>query len=592
MLYRNCILFFSFIALSLSSKAQLVVSQAAPQYFPAQNLVQNVLVGAGVTVSNFTITGQGGIAFFNGVNSNIGIDSGIVMSTGGFQTVVPSGGGLPVGAGGVDPDLVALLQSLNSSSTNLNNLVRIEFDFIPVGDSVKFDYVFASREYPGFTCSGFNDAFGFFLSGPGINGTFSNSGINIALIPGTSVPVAINTLNSGVPANNATCLAANPNYMTHSIYFVNNAAQATVAMPGFTLPLTAEAKVQCGQTYRIKLAIADVADGALNSAVFLEAGSFIGIEPDLQTFNPFPNSGDDSTLVEGCNYGFLKFTNAQPVADTANIYYDIAGTATNAVDYDSLDGIVPFFPGNTEKGLIVNPKLDSLAEGIETVIITTLDSGCVVAGVNKTFYITDNNPIYVKDLPDTMYFCDYPYDFTINAAVDSGGVPPYNYEWNYRDVLFPTNDSLFISKSWSEEVDSISVFIFDNCFAGHTFSKTVYMVRPDTCDPPDTIPPPPPPAPDTTLSIPNTFSPNLDGVNDFYFVKNLNNRQSGAIKIYNRWGNLVFENASFHNCSEDNVLSCWFGNNTNGQPVAEGVYFYELVVDNKDVYTGSISLFR
>jgi gliding motility-associated-like protein len=94
------------------------------------------------------------------------------------------------------------------------------------------------------------------------------------------------------------------------------------------------------------------------------------------------------------------------------------------------------------------------------------------------------------------------------------------------------------------------------------------------------------------LSIPNTFSPNLDGVNDFYFVKNLNNRQSGAIKIYNRWGNLVFENASFHNCSEDNVLSCWFGNNTNGQPVAEGVYFYELVVDNKDVYTGSISLFR
>ena len=585
-------LFFSiFVLIGTSAFSQLTVSQAAPQYFPAQNLVQNVLVGTGVSVSNFAITGQTGIAFFNGVNSNIGIDSGIVMSSGGWQTVVPGGPNNTVGAGGVDADLVMLLQSLNSSSTNLNNLVRIEFDFVPVGDSVKFDYVFASREYPSFTCSSFNDAFGFFLSGPGISGPFSNGGINIALIPGTTIPVAINTLNSGSPANHPTCLAANPNYMTHAIYFVNNAAQATVNMPGFTVPLTAEAQVQCGQTYRIKMAIADVADGALNSAVFLEAGSFVGIEPDLQTFNPFPNSGDDSTLIEGCNYGFLQFTNANPVVDTSFIYYDIAGTATNGLDYDSLDGQVPFFPGNTEKGLIVNPLLDSLNEGIETVIITTLDSGCVVGGINKTFYIVDNHPIYVKDLPDTLFFCDYPYDFTIDASVDSGGIPPYNFEWTYRGILYPTNDSLFISKSWSETVDSITVFIFDNCFAGHTFTKTVYMVRPDTCEVPD-IPPPPPPPLDTTLSIPNTFSPNADGSNDFYFVKNLNNRNSGSIKIYNRWGNVVFESADFRNCTEDNAMNCWNGTDKNGRPAAEGVYFYELVVDNKDKYTGSITLFR
>src|SRR5690606_1780277 len=101
----------------------------------------------------------------------------------------------------------------------------LEFDFVPNGDSLMFRYVFASKEYPGYTCSSFNDAFGFFISGPGINGPFSNNAINIALIPGTDVPVAINTLNSGTPSGGnlaSTCFNANPDWVEHSMYFVEN----------------------------------------------------------------------------------------------------------------------------------------------------------------------------------------------------------------------------------------------------------------------------------------------------------------------------------------------------------------------------------
>src|SRR5690606_20583855 len=109
------------------------------------------------------------------------------------------------------------------------------------------------------------------------SGPFSNAAVNLALIPGTNTPVAINTINSGVPSGGSAsmCLAANPNFVAHSIYFVNNQSTfpQTVNYPGFTVPLTAKAQVQCGQTYHIKLAISDVSDGALNSAVFLKANS-------------------------------------------------------------------------------------------------------------------------------------------------------------------------------------------------------------------------------------------------------------------------------------------------------------------------------
>src|SRR5690606_15969665 len=90
-----------------------------------------------------------------------------------------------------DSDLQAI------SGMNIHNAAILEFDFVPNGDSLVFRYVFASDEYPSFTCSNYNDAFGFFISGPGITGPFTNNAINIALIPGTNTPVAVNTVNSG-----------------------------------------------------------------------------------------------------------------------------------------------------------------------------------------------------------------------------------------------------------------------------------------------------------------------------------------------------------------------------------------------------------
>ncbi|MBS1548057.1 MAG: choice-of-anchor L domain-containing protein, partial [Bacteroidetes bacterium] len=170
-----------------------------------------------------------------------------------------------------DNDLMIL------SGQSINNAAILEFDFVPNGDSLHFKFVFGSEEYPTYVCSNFNDAFGFFLSGPGLSGPFTNNAVNIALVPGTTVPITINTINSGVAGTAgtpSTCAAADPNWQNNSVYYVDNASGATVAFNGFTTVLTALAAVQCGQTYHIKLAIGNGTDSALQSGVFLEAGSF------------------------------------------------------------------------------------------------------------------------------------------------------------------------------------------------------------------------------------------------------------------------------------------------------------------------------
>src|ERR1051325_5667266 len=75
------VLIFSFLIFS-NSEAQLAVSNTAP-YNNVNYLVQNVLLGSGVQVSNVTYTGSpNAIGYFNGLNSNLNLDSGIVLTSG------------------------------------------------------------------------------------------------------------------------------------------------------------------------------------------------------------------------------------------------------------------------------------------------------------------------------------------------------------------------------------------------------------------------------------------------------------------------------------------------------------------------------
>jgi hypothetical protein len=175
--------------------AQLTVSTALT---PSQ-LVQNVLTGTGVTVSNITYSGvPGSIGMFTtgAIPTNLGISSGIIMSTG-LVNGTPQ-----IGSGAVN---FASTDNFGTGDIDLQNLIPtyavqdasvLQFDFIPLSDTIRFKYVFASEEYPEWVGSAFNDVFGFFVTGTNpLGGNYS--AYNIAKIPSTTIPVAINNVNSG-----------------------------------------------------------------------------------------------------------------------------------------------------------------------------------------------------------------------------------------------------------------------------------------------------------------------------------------------------------------------------------------------------------
>ncbi|MEM7515207.1 MAG: gliding motility-associated C-terminal domain-containing protein, partial [Bacteroidota bacterium] len=89
------------------------------------------------------------------------------------------------------------------------------------------------------------------------------------------------------------------------------------------------------------------------------------------------------------------------------------------------------------------------------------------------------------------------------------------------------------------------------------------------------------------LFVPSAFSPNGDGQNDEFFIRErlLNQFQ---IQVYNRWGQLVYE--------ADNQRFTWDGVGLDGEPIAEGVYTY--VINALDVLgdlveeSGTITVLR
>ena len=110
------------------------------------------------------------------------------------------------GQGAGDTDLLSVAQSVpslinqNFSVNSTWDACIITFDFVPLSDTVQFRYVFGSDEYTTWINTSYNDVFGFFLSGPGINGSYSNNAINVATVPNTNpaLPISISTIHPGL----------------------------------------------------------------------------------------------------------------------------------------------------------------------------------------------------------------------------------------------------------------------------------------------------------------------------------------------------------------------------------------------------------
>jgi gliding motility-associated-like protein len=86
----------------------------------------------------------------------------------------------------------------------------------------------------------------------------------------------------------------------------------------------------------------------------------------------------------------------------------------------------------------------------------------------------------------------------------------------------------------------------------------------------------------------NTITPNNDGKNDFWTIKNIENYPFCKVEIYNKWGQQVYQNVGYGNSQK------WDGTN-NGKPLSSGTYFY--ILDNgsdinSEIFKGTINLLR
>ena len=463
--------------LLLSSTAELRAQIIVDESLTAQEVVETILLGEGVEIFNVTYSGDlDQIGSFDANNSNILIPEGMIMATGSCSNVIgPNDSGSSTTGGGNlqvnDPDLDQL------STFNTNDAAVLEFDFIPTGDSINFNYSFGSDEYNEYVCGSVNDAFGFFLSGPGINGAYSNNAINLAVIPNTNgTPVTINSVNNGNvgsagSANN--CAQVDPNWMNNTAYYVdneNNGDANATQLDGFTVVLVAEAAVQCGQTYHIKIAIADAGDTAFDSAVFIEGGSFSSNAFDITATASISGNqifGGDTTVVESCNDAVFQVV--RPFADIADtLDVTISGTATNGVDYETIDPEVIMEVGefSYEIPLIVIP--DAEVEGPETVTIEYMYVNLCGDSVlrSATLIIADFEPTQLQ-YENPVGICN---GEAILEVETIGGYGPFDFLWSTGDT-----DTLAVNVIETDEPGAAQITVTDVCGNEQTATITYTM---------------------------------------------------------------------------------------------------------------------
>lgn len=323
--------------------------------YSAEELITDIFLGDCLEATNINYTGSNNAigTFANG--GAIGVEEGIIISTGDITTAPgPNVGGGVSGYMFTAGD--ALLSTLAGSTTY--DAAVFEFEFTASTDQVEFTYVFASEEYPEFVCGIYNDAFGFFVSGPGYA-----ANTNIAAVPGSTDLVSINNVN-----DIGTCPP------TYPAYYNTNVSGTAIEFDGYTTPMTAVINTTPCETYQIKIAVADAGDEAWDSAVFLQAESFnAGIDLDVTALS---DVGAGSSSTNCTDLGSFNFTlNGDPLAEDVDIAFTIGGTATGGVDYIDPGTSITLPAGSSTFDLDITGFLDQLSETPETITLE-LDDYC------------------------------------------------------------------------------------------------------------------------------------------------------------------------------------------------------------------------
>mgnify|MGYP006184807961 FL=1 len=668
---------FLLIALSFSNRA-FAQYITVDEGFTAQQLVENVLINSTcASVSNVTVVGGNFVdgskswGFFNGNGSSFPFQNGIILATGkisnapGPNTYLSDDGG-NMGWGG-DQDLN---QALNLSNTF--NATVLEFDFIPLGNKISFEFIFSSEQYlsnPNSNQCNFTDGFAFLLKETGTSQPYQN----LAVIPGTNIPVKVNT----VRGPGTICPQANAQY-----FDAFNGTEHPTNYNGQTKVLIAQSDVTPGVQYHIKLVIADEGNHRFDSAIFLGGGSFnfgINLGEDRLIASGNPVCENETVVLNATSIGAQSYQwklGGVALVDETNATLTLSPPFNTALQEGIYSVDIVFGPTCTTSAaieiefapeLLINQSLfqecDTLGEqdGFTTFNLSSIaaeifqnlpnnyqiqffDSTTSTTPLNPNFIntIANQQTIYAKivnvqgcypvfpiqlevnsfsqDISDvTLGFCNgntiqlnagngfVSYNWSTNEnsqtiSVNSPGVYTVILENNFNCTAtrtfivvgsaiatienieitdFSSSNSALIEVngigSYEYSLDGIN-YQDNNLFINlEPDQYTVYVNDKNGCGLViETF---------YILNYPKFFTPNGDGYNDIWQIKNLDKRgfENAKITIFDRYGNLI-KQINNQNDFWDGTLR---GNNLPSQD-----YWFVLALPNGKTVRGHFSLIR
>ncbi|MEN2490248.1 choice-of-anchor L domain-containing protein, partial [Flavobacterium sp. B11] len=477
---------------ALAAAGSIDVANASYGYngYTPDQLVRNILTSGCLSISNVrfgyykrsnnnwnwvnhswsTTAGDRQLGYYNKATSTFPIDEGILLSTGKISSAMGPNSYTNRSDELVneasDPDLT------NISGETMHDAAILEFNFIPDGNLVEFKFVFASEEYLEYVHTDYNDAFGFFLSGSGINGPYTNNAINLAQLPNGDAVTINNIHSSGTNVNNVS-------FPNHNVaYYANNpAGSATMEYDGSTVVLTATYAVTPGQNYKIKMAIADASDQKWDAGVFLKAKSFA--TNTLVITNPAPvcaNGTANLTLpaitagsTAGLTYTYwtnstattplatpsaapvgtyyIKGTNTESgcsdikpvvvsqtnivITETAASHLDVKckGSATGSATVTASGGTANYTYSWNTSPVQTNATATNLSAGTYTVTVTD-SKGC---SNTKQISITEPTTSLAASTTQVNLTCNGGTNGSATVTA-TGGTGTYTYSWNTTPV--------------------------------------------------------------------------------------------------------------------------------------------------------------
>jgi hypothetical protein len=344
---KNIFLCLAVYFLMITAAQAQIVTTVASDF----NALVDSFVMTGVSVSNVQYTGDSLSigSFSDGTTSSLDIDHGIIMTTGSIPDV-PIGSFVGNLASFTNWQPGDSLLDLLIPGYSTNDASVLEFDLVPVGSVLQFEFVFASEEYPEWVGSQFNDVFGFFISGPDTVGNYYDN-MNVALIPGTTTPVSINNVNNALNA----------------AYFIDNEllGDSNFVFDGYTTTITVTVQVVPMASYHLKMAIADAGDDIYDSGILLECPSLrsymtTGIESTSLNANVYPNPMQPNSVL------------TMNVQETGKVRINI---------FDATGTVISTFEQNAETGSMQIPigqLLNNLPAGVYYATVQLADQQSVI----------------------------------------------------------------------------------------------------------------------------------------------------------------------------------------------------------------------